>query len=307
MRFKKLDLNLLVALDVLLSEQNITRAARRLHLSQSAASGVLGRLREYFNDELLTQVGRGMVPTALALELVEPVQRILRDIQTTIEMRVRFDPAQVERCFRVIASDYSTAVAITGVVQKLSSIAPGVSLEIITPNNRSLEQAGRGEIDLVLMARGFKSLSEAKSELLFKDQYCCAVWSKNDRVGDTLNIEEFLELGHVATNFGDRDFTLEEVHFNRLNITRRIEITCSMFSSLPQLVIGTNRVATIHKRLAEQAATHLPIRLLPTPVAIPDIEIMMMWHPYLDQDPAHQWLRNLFHEVIAEQSMRDSH
>src|SRR5262245_4933192 len=110
MRFNRLDLNLLVALDALLAEQNITRAAERLHLSQSAVSGALARLREHFQDELLVQVGRRMTRTPLAESLAQPVREILAQVQATVERRPGFDPSTSDRQFSIMVSDYVTTV-----------------------------------------------------------------------------------------------------------------------------------------------------------------------------------------------------
>ncbi|RJF95671.1 LysR family transcriptional regulator [Noviherbaspirillum saxi] len=304
MRFNKLDLNLLVALDALLAERSITKAARRLNLSQSATSGVLARLREYFDDDLLVQVGRNMVPTALAESLIEPVSNILLQIEATIETRATFNPAESQRHFRIVASDYATCVAVAHLVRQLSIDAPGITLDIIMPSQATLERAERGGIDLVLIPRNTPGMEEAASELLFTDTYSCVICANNPLVGERLTLEDYLGMAHVATRFGDHTSMFEDWFFDRAGLHRRIELTASQFNTLPQLVLGTRRIATMHTRMALISANYYPIRVLPPPMAIPEVEMMMKWHRYLDNDPGHQWLRQAFRSVMQKQPAR---
>lgn len=144
MRFNRLDLNLLIGLDVLLTECSITRAARRLCLSQSAASGILARLREYFDDELLVQSGRNMVPTPLALSLMQSVREILMKIKHTVETAVEFRPETTTRHFRIVGSDFVSSVVLTHLTTYLNHVAPFVTMEILQPNERSQSQLEAG-------------------------------------------------------------------------------------------------------------------------------------------------------------------
>lgn len=296
MRFKRLDLNLLVALDILLAECNITRAARRLNLSQSATSGVLSRLRAYFEDELLVQVGRSMVLTPLACRLAEPVRDVLLQIQATIETKSAFVPATSSRNFQVITTDYPTSVLLAEVMQVVSREAPGVTLEIKAPDAHA-EQLNRGEIDILLMPEKYL-LDAHPKEILFEDTYSCVIWNKNRVIGDTLSLEQYMSLGHVSTCFGESDLpSFEEWFLHNTGMHRRIEVTTSNFNTLPQFVIGTNRIATMHTRLARRLANYFPLRLLPPPISIPLLVECMQWHKYLDNDPSHIWFRDVLKRV----------
>jgi LysR family transcriptional regulator, nod-box dependent transcriptional activator len=303
MRFNKLDLNLLVALDVLLAESSITRAAHRLHLSQSATSGVLARLREFFEDELLVQVGRNMMRTALAESLVEPVRNILMQIESTIEIRAGFNPAEAKRQFRIVASDYATSVVVADLVRQFAVDAPGITIDIVMPNQISIERAERGEFDLVLIPDGFEVLKDAASEELFVDSYSCVVCAENKLVGEELTLEQYVSMSHIATRFGDRTTMFEDWFFAQSGLTRKIEVTVGQFATLPQLVLGTNRIATMQTRLAQKSAKYYPIRVLPPPMAIPPLNMRMKWHRYLDNDPGHQWLRQSMKAVLRNQSV----
>jgi LysR family nod box-dependent transcriptional activator len=301
MRFHRLDLNLLVALDILVAERSITRAAIRLNLSQSATSGVLARLREYFVDELLVQVGRNMVLTPLAVSLATPVRDVLLQIQTTIESRQAFDPASSERHFRVISSDYPSTVLLADMARRLHIVAPKVTMEIMAPQDGYLEQVDRGEVDLLIMPEKYLSVHQP-SVKLFEDNYSCVVWASNTVVGNTLTLEQFMAMGHVVTIFGlQRPGTsFEEWVLKNAGLERRIEARTNTFSSMPQFVIGTARIATMHTRLARVCAHYFPLRLLPPPMEIPPLVECMQWHRFYEKDPAHMWFRQLLCEV-AEQ------
>jgi LysR family transcriptional regulator, nod-box dependent transcriptional activator len=301
-RFNKLDLNLLVALDALLAEKSITRAARKLNLSQSATSGVLARLRQYFDDDLLIQVGRTMVRTALANQLIGPVRDVLLEIQSTIESKPIFRPAESSRHFRIAASDYVICVVLSELVKSLSIEAPGITLEIMSPRDTTIEQAERGEIDFVLMPKAFSGLEGHSQELLHRDSYSCIAWQNNSLIKDGISREQCMTMEHVVTRFGERASTFEESVLHTAGIERHVMTSTSHFSTLPQLLIGTDRIAIMQTSLANISARYFPIRVFPMPIEIPQIEIMMRWHRFLDGDLAHQWMREQLRTSASAQA-----
>ncbi|VVN33019.1 Nodulation protein D 2 [Pseudomonas fluorescens] len=298
MRFNHLDLNLLVALDVLLEEQNITRAAERLHMTQSATSGVLARLRTYFEDELLVQVGRKMQPTNYALELAKPVREVLLTIQSSITAKPVFDPATSKRHFRLVTSDYLISVLFAQVIQKIHQEAPNITFEMLGPSDNSGELLVRGEVDLMIVPERY-TLEGHPSKLLFEEEHVCVVWQGNTQVGDTLTLEQYMEMGHVSVGFGrSRHMSIEEWFMTQYGFNRRLEVITNDFNTLPQLIVGTQRIATMHQRLARLYAEHLPLRILPPPVKIPVMREVMLWHRSVDGDPMHRWLRERISEFI---------
>jgi DNA-binding transcriptional LysR family regulator len=291
MRFNHLDLNLLVALDVLLEEQNITHAAVRLHMTQSATSGVLGRLRNYFEDDLLVQVGRKMMPTPLAKELEIPVREVLLKIQTSITAKPVLDIAGSKRHFRIMASDYLISVVFAEVIQAVNREAPHITFELMSPGKTAVEMLLRGEVDLMI-APDHYVVKEHPSQLLFEEQHVCVVWDGNSSVGEQLSLERYLELGHVSVAFGrSRTPGFDEWLMSQYGCKRRLEVITHDFNTLPQLVIGTERIATMHSRLAKLYARSLPLRILPPPVELPAMREYMAWHRSLDRDPMLLWLR----------------
>ncbi|ADZ89727.1 LysR family transcriptional regulator [Marinomonas mediterranea] len=293
MRFHHLDLNLLVALDAILTEKNVTRAADKLCISQSAASGLLARLREFFDDDLLLQSGRQMVATPFALTLEEPVKRVLLDIQTNIVSGKSFSPEESNRHFRFMASDYVTTVFLADVFHKLSSLAPNMTFDVLQTTNHYDEALTRGEIDFLIQPNAYMN-EHHPHELLFDDQYVCVVCENNTKVGNSISIEKYLELGHVVINLGEnRAPSFEESFAQKFGKERHIEVSTSNFNTLPHLLIGTNRIAVMQSRLAHLYLPTLPIKILDTPESIPALTEHIQWNKVMDNDPAHRWLREV--------------
>jgi DNA-binding transcriptional LysR family regulator len=304
MRFNHLDLNLLVALDILLEEQNITRAAERLHMTQSATSGVLGRLRTFFEDELLVQVGRKMQPTPYALELAKPVREVLLTIRSSITTKQVFDPASSKRHFRLMASDYLITVLFSRVIQKIHEQAPHITFDMTAPNDDGL--LGRGEIDLMIVPERYV-IEGHPTQLLFEEEHVCVVWRGNKLVGEQLSLEQYMEMGHISVGFGrNRSLSIEDWFMSQYGFNRRLEVITHDFNTLPQLVIGTQRIATMHRRLAHLYAQYLPLRILPTPVKIPAMREFMIWHRSMDGDPMHRWLRERIQQLIRSVDLAES-
>ncbi|RPH30184.1 LysR family transcriptional regulator [Buttiauxella warmboldiae] len=291
MRYQHLDLNLLVALDVLLDEQNITRAAGRLHMTQSATSGVLNRLRNYFDDDLLTQVGRKMMPTPLARELQDPVREILFKIQTSIARRPMDEPATSKRHFRIMASDYVINVMLKDVLRGVHQHAPHITFEFFAPDHQASGMLNRGELDIMIAPERFM-VADQPAELLFEEQFVCVVWDENPEIGHTLTIEDWKRLGHVAVVFGRERYPgLEQNLFSEAGLSRRLEVVAHSYHSLPLLLLGTCRIATMHRRLAAQYAMLLPLRIYPVPVDLPVMREFIGWHRSLNSDPIFSWLK----------------
>lgn len=294
MRFNKLDLNLLVALDALLAERNISRAGERVHLSQPAMSNALARLREYFGDELLAAQGRQMVLTPRAIGLIEPVREVLMRIDSTITNPPVFDPAKATRTFVLLLSDFTTAVFIPAMLEALYREARGIGIELRMLSDRPIEQLEQGDADLLIIPAQYVS-SDHPSESLFEEEYLCVTWSENSRIQEKLTFDDYLECGHVVANYatGQRRAAFDSWFLDRFGIKRKVEVSAPTMSALPRMVVGTDRIATVHKRLALQAETILPIRLWQPPLEVPTLVQKLQWHRHRDADPALAWVRQL--------------
>ena len=181
MELHRFDLNLLVTLDALLSERNVTRAGLRMNLSQSAMSGALGRLREFFQDELLVPMGRTMVLTPLAQDLMQPVRDVLLQVQSTIATKPRFDPATSTRHVSVAVSDYVTSVLMADFLRDLQCQAPSITFDLRPVGKRAAEDLESGELDLLIAPEMFASPVHPK-EVLFEDTHTCIAWNKSKQV-----------------------------------------------------------------------------------------------------------------------------
>jgi len=301
MDFAGLDLNLLVVLDALFAEKSVSRAGERLHLSQSATSGALGRLRRVFHDPLLVQVGRQMTLTPLAKGLEEPVRDFLLQAEAIRNNNPAFHPAASKRRFRLVMSDYVETVVMTEVLPKIDKLAPGVSLELITIPEGGFESLTRGDVDLAIIPS--KYLSEGHpSERLFEDDFTCLVWSGNQRVGSSISLKTYLSLGHLVVRFGRHQQipTLDEWFVEQFSHERRIEVVTTAFNLVPPLLIGTSRIATLHRRLATFYQRYLPLKLVAPPVEIPTLEESMQWHRSRDRDPGIVWLRSVLKDAVPE-------
>src|SRR5579871_1886035 len=283
MDFGGLDLNLLVALDALFAEKSVSRAGERLHLSQSATSGALARLRSAFHDPLLVQVGRKMTLTPLAEGLIEPVRDFLLNAEAILHGSPAFDPTTSTRKFRVQMSDYVQTVVMTEALPRLQRLAPGLTLDLLWNPEGISEPLERGETDLAVTPTRYLSPSHP-SEPLFEDEFTCLVWSGNSRVKRDLSLETYLSLGHIVVRFGRLQQlpTFDEWFVEQFGHQRRIELVTTAFNLVPQLLIGTSRIATLHRRLAVFYQRYLPLKLVAPPLEIPRLEESMQWHKSRD-------------------------
>lgn len=299
MRFYGLDLNLLVVLDALLVEQNITRAGERLFLSQPATSAALGRLREYFQDELLVQKGRKMVRTPQGEALSQPIRDLLIQMRSTLENRSQFDPAQAQRKFVLMASDYVSTVLLPQVSRRLNELAPQASLEVIPPNDIPRDMIERGHIDLLVLPASH--LAEGHpSQPLFEDKFVCMTCRDHPEIDASLSFEQYKQLGHVLARWGaHRVPSVDEWFLNRYNFERRVEVITNTFSKMPAFLPGTRRLATLHLRLALLCAQELPLKILTLPWDAPQLVMAMQWNRHQQHDPGLSWLRSLLAESAA--------
>lgn len=305
MRFGRLDLNLLVALDALLTERSVSLAADRLCLSQSATSSALGRLREYFADDLLVVKGRHMILTARAEELIEPVRAVLDQIRSTIAIAPPFDPATADRQVRIMASDYTTQVLLADVFAHLAQEAPNMRFEIQPMSTNPTDAVERGTVDL-LVTIDFAVSADHPSKILFEDDYVVVGAADNPAMEGEMTRERYFGSGHVAARFGRAQMPAFEEWFTRRQKKqqRRIEVVAPTFLSLPGLVMGTRRITTMHRRLAEQMVRTFPLVMRELPFAIPPIREVVQWHITNNNDRALRWVVERM-EAVAQHRVQE--
>lgn len=299
MRFNGLDLNLLLALQVLLEERNVTRAARRLNISQPAMSAALARLRDYFQDDILVVQGKQMVATARAKSLAEPVRRMLGELDEVLTSSAVFDAAVSQRTFRLVASDYITAAVIAPLCQRLTHEAPNVRLELMLPCEESAQLVMEGQADLVLTPEDFLD-PDQPAELLCEERQVVVGCRQNPALAGALASADFERLGHVAVHVGSNHVpSFADRQLERMGLQRRVELTCGCFTILPWLLVGTERLAVLHERLARQVVARFPLVLAELPFSFPVMREMIQYHKTRESDAGLAWLRGQLKEQVA--------
>lgn len=299
MRFKGLDLNLLLALDVLVEERSVSRAAGRLNLSQPAMSAALARLRAYFGDPLLVAQGRQMIPTAEALTIRRELKPILAGVEELVARSTAFDPATSDRIFRVCVSDYLVAALFPRLMSILEREAPNIGLDLVPPSQAAQTALERGEIDLLLTPEEH-CVAGHPATVLFEERHVVAGWKDNPLLAKPMTREDFFAAGHIAVRIGQVNrASFAESHLERLPHKRRIEITAASFTTVPDLLIGTQRLAVMHERLAQLMAARLPIAWQPLPFDFPTMREMIQFNRARRDDAGLAWLADQLRAAVA--------
>lgn len=294
-----MDLNLLVVLDVLLAERSVTRAGKRLGLSQPAVSNALGRLREALGDPLLVRTPQGMVPTPRALALEQPLRDALARIDLALgDTPDAFQPALSRRTFSLAATDYVQLVVLPPLLARLQIEAPGVVLAVqALPSGSPWDPLELGGVDLVLTGAAAPH-ARLHRRALFRDRVVCMLRRGHPALGRKLTLERYLALSHVevlaATTRGWADEVLAQ-----LGHTRRIVATVPHFLVAPFLLASTDCCFTLAERIAGPVAAILPLEVIPLPFAMPTLTVWAYWSERMHVDPGHRWLRRVAGEVAA--------
>jgi DNA-binding transcriptional LysR family regulator len=295
------DLNLLVALDALLTERSVTRAAARVGLSQPGMSNTLARLRKLFGDPLLVREGLALVPTPRAESLREPVAEALSLIRHALDGRAGFDPASDRATFTVSCSDYSLLMLIGPLVRRLAASAPGLTIQVLPRSPDPVALLRTGEADLVIEPVEIMPSTALPSLRLFADRWLCCVWEGTEEVGGELTLDTYLRLGHVVySSVRGHPVSLVDTYLSQAKVPRRIEFTVESFLLAPFLLQGTDLVTLVPERAAGHLRRTAAVRFLEPPLPVPSITEMLWWNPRHTADPAHAWLRARIAEIAAE-------
>ncbi len=300
MNLGRVDLNLLIALEALIDESHVTRAAQRVSISQPAMSDALHRLRILFGDELLVRVGRQYELTALAQELREPLHELIQLAEGIVQRREKFDPCTDARVFNVVASEYSAYVLVQPLLKRIAREAPGVSLRLKRTTRGEPEKI-TSDINLGLWPGHTAAELGLPSEILFHDRWVCAVWSGNAQVGSQISFEDYMRLPHAVYQHDSAGVLgMADRAIQQMTSSRKIQVSADSFVLLPLLLQGTPQVALIQERLGRKLAGIADLRLVEPLFETPPLAEAMYWHSRNTSDPAHRWLRTMLRDVAAQ-------
>lgn len=286
---RRLDLNLLLSLDALLAERNVTRAAERLSFSQPAVSIQLAKLRDFFGDPLLLPGPRGMRPTARAEALREPLRQALEALNGAIAPVKPFDPAEATHAWRIAATDYGESTIVLPALHGLRAAAPATRLAVVEMMPaRIARQAEQGEIDLAFHTTAGSPLG-LRRRTLFKERYVLVGRAGHPRLQRRPTPKQFCQLEHVIVSPDGGGFLgVTDEALARAGMARKVVLSVPHFLFVREAVAHTDLVAMLPARLVRD---HRQLKVVDAPVNVPGYEMSMLWHERVHRDPAHQWLR----------------
>jgi DNA-binding transcriptional LysR family regulator len=307
MDIRKLDLNLLVMLDVLVAEGSVTRAAKRVHLSQSAMSSALNRLRQALDDPLLVRAERGMEPTRKARELIGPVREALARIESVISPPMPADVESVERTFVIAASEYVSFVVVPALSRELERLGPRLSLSVVRLDpNDPLAPLHSGAVDLVIAAHASER-PNIHSHILLSDKYVCIARKRHATIRGRLSMAQFVASSHVVIRHqtGGIGGIVDDL-FLLMGKPRKTAITLPDLSAGPHIVMETEFIMATANRIAISLRKQFPIQILAHPVRRDQFEVSQFWHQRTHTDAMHRWFRETIHRVCKELDSKPS-
>jgi LysR family transcriptional regulator, nod-box dependent transcriptional activator len=289
------DLNLLASLDALLAERNVTRAAKKMHVTQSTMSGILRRLRDQFDDKLLIRSGRRYELSPFAQSLAISVRQTILQIDSTISAKPLFDPQKDRRKFRIMASDYSTMVYLSALFRRIEKQAPYLSYDIV-PINSPLDHVRSGSVDLCITGNPY-SQAEAvadpllRADVLFSEVYCCVVDDDHPLRG-IVSLDQLFEFPHVMAQFAGVTMQTTELKVGSARHRVNPVINVPSFNVIPALVRGTGAIGILPTRMMEVAPGWSGLRTLAVAFEMPSFTEHLIWHSRFSYDAAFCWLRS---------------
>jgi DNA-binding transcriptional LysR family regulator len=297
MRFRRLDLNLLVALDALLAERNVTRAAERIHISQPAMSAALQKLRDYFADQLLERIGRNLELTAKGRALAGPVKTVLSQISDLNGQSASFVASAARRVFRISATTYCCEILATPLISRLRKVAPLISVQFEELSADTADRILDGQIDfaITISARLLDKMQAyeefMRSEKLFTDEFVVAISKDHKHTAKTITFDELCGMGYLETRFGGSIAGVAEQLWRQ---QPKQPHTCGWLPNfhLTLNTVGrTDMAAILPSLLMAMQGDRYHVRALPVPFEMPILEEQLYWHRRNDSDPGHLWMK----------------
>lgn len=297
------DFNLLVTLDVLLSEGSVAGAARRLQLSPSAMSRALSRLREVTGDPLLVRAGRSLVPTPRALELRSQVGTLVEGANAVLRPAEKLDLSKLQRRFTLRTSEGFVETFGPALMQRLRSEAPGVVLQFVAKPDKGSAPLRDGEVDIETGVIDVTTAPEMRAAPLFEDRWIGVVRSEHSLTRGEVTAERYVNAEHVHVLRRGLHSTDIDDAVHAAGLSRTITMIVHGFSAALFLARETDLVATVPE--GHTAGLRKGMYLFPLPIAVPTFTLSMLWHPRLDGDLAHRWLRRHVKKICADKRLLD--
>lgn len=296
-----LDLNLVTALDALLAEKHVTRAAQRLGITQSAASHALARLRDALGDPLLVRGPAGtMVATPLAQRIAPQLRKVLDDLAGVLRGET-FDPATARRTFQLGGSDYVELVLLPRLCARLEREAPSVDVWVKTFEDWGDRELSSGALDAVISPpMGKQRPSGMYEKMLLSESFTCVMRSKHPLAGTRLTLARYCDAKHLMVAPHGTPGSFVDDALAAAGKTRRVAMAVPHFLVVPYVVANSDLLATLATRIAELFASTLDLAMVPPPLDIPRFQMALAWHERNHQDPAQRWFRELLREVATE-------
>jgi DNA-binding transcriptional LysR family regulator len=290
------DLNLLASLDALLAERNVTRAAKKMHVTQSTMSGILRRLRDQFDDILLIRDGRRYELSPFAQSLAISVRQTILQIDSTVSAKPLFDPQKDRRKFRIMASDYSTMVYLSALFRHIEKLAPYLSYDIV-PINTPLDHVRGGSVDLCITGNPYSQAEASadpllRTDVLFSEVYCCVVDDDHPLRG-IVSLDQLFEFPHVMAQFAGVTMQTSELKVGSTRHRTNPIINVPSFNVIPALVRGTSAIGILPTRMMEVTPGLSNLRTLAVAFEMPSFTEHLIWHSRFSYDPAFCWLRSV--------------
>lgn len=299
MHISRIDLNLLVVLDAIFVEGGITRASRKLNLTQPAVSHALGRLRDVFGDPLFIRDGRGLTPTPFARSLIGPVRQSLRGIEIALAEVEHFDPATSRRKFTIGVRDFLEARTLPPLMRRLSELAPTVDIAAIHVDRRVLEgelAAGRVDAALDIWLTPPDYIQRLR---VIEDRYKVLVRKDHPVIQGSIDLDGYLSLDHVLVSARSTGPGLEDIELARLGLSRHVRLRCQHYFAGCRAVSQTDLALTMTEHYARIANEQFGNQLLPFPLESPGLDAYLYWHANVENDPANRWLRAQIIHVLS--------
>ncbi|ETX00433.1 MAG: hypothetical protein ETSY1_11185 [Candidatus Entotheonella factor] len=302
MNLRNIDLNLLVIFDTLMEERHVTRAGRRVGLSQPAMSSALNRLRQLLQDELLVRTPAGMEPTPRALALASSVRHILRQTEALLDHPADFTPATAHRTFRLRMSDMLLLCLMPPLVQRVGQEAPHVVLDVVPlPPEQTINALEHDEIDMAI-STGLTSPSTVKQKRLFDDELVCILRRGHPQAGVPLDLDTFLQLPQIKIAQSPLDMRFVDGQLADQGMARPISLTIQNWLAVPHIVAQTDLLAVLPRRVAAPYVESYQLQVNPVPFGQPDLTWHLYWHKRYQSHAGHRWLRSLIESVATSLS-----